>query len=79
MASWQGFMICNNMSEAHDLIDVSEDGTRVLCKICKQQVVLRRDERGVPEKRQYARLFKRWIMQGNDNLFYKYHPEYLKR
>lgn len=74
-------MICDNKSQAHDLITISDGDTamRVLCKLCKRQFVIRKDPfKGVPEKRQYAKLYKRDILQGNDNLLYKYYPQYLK-
>ncbi len=74
-------MKCNNYSEAHDLEIVSEDenAIRAHCKICKSQVVCRKDERGVPEKRQYAKEFKRLILQGNDNLLYKYNEHFMNK
>ena len=70
---------CNNKSSCHDLINICDDkdALRVICKQCHQQYILRKDWRGVPEKRLYAKIFKKDILQGNDNLFYKYHPEYL--
>lgn len=72
-------MICNNKSNCHDLKTIVDDGSaeRVICTICKNQYVLRKDWRGVPEKKLYAKLFKRWVLQGGDNLFYKYNSQYL--
>ena len=73
---------CNNVSQAHDMKIVQEDdcAMRVICNICKNQYTIHKDiNKGVPEKRMYAKLFKRDIMQGNDNLFYKIHPEHLKK
>ncbi len=72
-------MECDNYNECHDLDVIAEDdnGLRVHCKICKNQYMIRKDERGVPEKREYARLFKRFILQGNDNLFYRYNERFL--
>lgn len=72
---------CDNLSEAHDPITLSEDNNamRVYCRICQNQYVIRKESfKNVPENRQYSRIFKRDIMQGNDNLLYKYHPEFLK-
>jgi hypothetical protein len=70
---------CNNISECHDLITITDgDAERVICKICKNQYVLRKDWRGAPEKKLYSKLFKRWTLQGNDNLFYKYNSQYLR-
>lgn len=74
-------MTCNNKSQAHDLVVISDGDTamRVVCKLCKQPIVIRKDPyKGVPEKRHYAKVFKRDILQGNDNLFYKYYPQHLQ-
>lgn len=60
--------------------DISDGDTamRVICTTCWHQYVIRKDPfKEVPEKRQYAKLFKKDILQGNDNLLYKYHPEFL--
>ena len=52
---------------------------RIICQTCKKQIVIRKDPyKGVPEKRQYAEVFKKDILQGNSNLHYKYYPEHLK-
>lgn len=77
----QSALSCDNISEAHDNIIIAEDANamRVICRICKEQNVIRKDWRGSPEKRQYAEIFKRDILQGNDNLLYKYRPDFLKR
>jgi len=74
-------MICNNVSNAHRLKEIDDGDTamRVICQECWKQFTIRKDPiKGVPEKRQYAKIFKRDIMQGNDNLLYKYHHEFLK-
>lgn len=71
-------MTCDNKSQCHDFKTIADtDALRVICKVCYNKYVLRKDWRGVPEKRLYAKLFKRDILQGNDNLFYKYHPQYI--
>lgn len=72
-------MECNNKSNCHNLKTIIDDTSaeRVICTECKHQYVLRKDLRGVPEKRMYAKLFKRNILQGNDNLFYKYNAQFL--
>ena len=72
---------CNNVRACHNMKVLVEErnAVRVICKECKNQYVIHNDWRGAPEKRLYAKLFKRDILQGNDNLFYKYHPEYLKK
>jgi hypothetical protein len=71
---------CDNKSRAHDPITIGEDNNaqRVLCKECKSVIVIRKDWRGAPEKRQYAEVFKRDILQRSENLFYKYYPQYLQ-
>ena len=77
--AFQGY--CDNFFDCHDPITVSEDNNalRVFCKICKDQIVIRKDWRGVPDNRHYSEVFKRYILQGNDNLFYRYYPQHLKR
>lgn len=72
--------ICNNISAAHDPITISDGDTAmlVMCKNCKARYTVRKDPyKGVPEKRQYAQIFRRDILQGGDNLFYKYNPQFL--
>lgn len=74
-------MECNNISDCHDPITVAEDnnGLRILCKQCKHQYIIRKDPNtGAPEKRSYAKYFKRDILQGSDNLFYKIYPQWLR-
>ncbi len=79
MVRTQQEMICNNLSDCHDLVLIVEDQNagRFICKICKQQLVLRKDWRGVYENRAYSKAFKRDVLQGKDNLLYKYHPEFM--
>ncbi len=71
---------CNNKARCHTLQTISDDpeAMRVICVTCKEQYVIRKDHRAVPENRAYSKIFKKDVLQGNDNLFYKYHPEYLK-
>lgn len=73
-------MTCDNKAQCHSLVAISDgdSGMRVLCTNCHTPFVIRKDRfKEVPEKRSYAKIFKKDILQGNDNLFYKYHPEYL--
>lgn len=73
---------CNNVSACHHLVDIfdGDSGMRVLCKDCKRQYVIRKDSyKRVPEIRQYVKMFRKDALQGNDNLFYKYHDNYLVR
>ena len=71
---------CDNVSACHEPYIVGEDeaAERIVCKHCKHQEVIRKDWRGIHEKRKYAEVFRQHILQGNDNLFYKYHPHYLR-
>jgi hypothetical protein len=68
---------CNNITRCHDLIIFEENVTalRAFCKTCRRSYVVRKDGNGNPEKRKYARLFKKDILQRHENLYYKYHPE----
>ena len=72
-------MICNNISHCHNLITIAEDenALRVICTQCNNQYVIRKSPTGAPENRKYSEIFKKDILQGNDNLFYKYYPKYL--
>lgn len=72
---------CNNVSRCHNLIDIKQDenAMRVLCTNCNNQYVIHKHPvKGNPEMREYARLFKKDILQPRDNLFYKYYSQYLK-
>lgn len=73
-------MICDNVQATHDPFVISDDkdALRVGCKQCNQQFVLRKDYRGVPNNREYSKIFKRDVLQGNDNLFYKYYDTNLR-
>ncbi len=74
-------MECNNKSNCHNMHIISDGDTaqRVVCTHCHTQYVIRKHHvKGNPEARQYAKLFKRDILQGNDNLFYKYYPQHLR-
>ena len=72
---------CDNVSNAHDMTLIAEDrnAARYICKTCKEQHVMRKDYRGVQLNRQWSEVFKRDVLQGNDNLFYKIYPQHLKR
>lgn len=71
---------CDNKTKCHAPITIGEDenAMRVICTECKHQYVIRKDWRGVPDNKQYSKIFRRDILHGNDNLFYKYHPEHLR-
>lgn len=71
---------CDNKSQVHDPLTIGEDESamRVFCKQCKRRYVIYKDKvTGAPEKKLYAKIFKRDILQGSDPLFYKIYPHYL--
>lgn len=71
---------CNNVSQCHELRIICDGDSclRVVCTHCWHQYCIRKDPyKGVPENRQYSRVFKREILQGNDNLLYKYFPQFM--
>lgn len=70
---------CDNKSSVHDPVTIGEDyhALRVLCKQCKNQYVIHKDFSLAPEKRMYAKIFKKDILQPKENLFYKAYPQYL--
>lgn len=72
--------ICDNLSACHDPITIGEDGNamRVYCKNCHSVILIRKDHRGIPDNRAYSKVFKKEILQGHDNLFYRYYPWHLK-
>lgn len=71
---------CDNLSFCHDPITISEDSNslRVFCRQCKNQYVIKKDWRGVPDNKMYSQIFKKDILQGHEALFYKYYSQYLK-
>jgi len=72
--------ICDNVSYCHDPIVVGEDDrvVRVYCKQCHEIIPIYKDWRGVVNNKQYSEVFRRDILQGNNPLFYKYYPQYLR-
>ena len=71
-------MKCNNISNCHDPVTISDgDALRVICKQCHHQYIIRKSPNGAPEIKQYAKIFKRDILQPKDPLFYKIYPHYL--
>lgn len=73
---------CDNKSRCHTPKIIAEDqnAMRVICEACNHQYVIRKDPiKGVPENRAYSKIFKKDVLQGNDNLFYKYNPQFLTR
>jgi hypothetical protein len=73
-------MKCNNISKTHNPKTIVDGDTalRVLCIECRHQFTLRKDPfKKVPENREYSKIYKRDILQGKDNLFYKYYSQYM--
>lgn len=73
-------MICDNQAYCHNPIIIGEDknAIRVACDHCWAMAIIRKHPvKNVPENRQYSKFFKKDILQGDDNLFYKYHSELL--
>ncbi len=71
---------CDNFSDLHSPQVIGEDNNavRVICTKCKNQYIIHKDWRGIPENREYSRIFKMDIIQGHENLFYKLHPQHLR-
>ena len=71
---------CDSVSNVHDPVTIGEDASalRVFCKQCKHTYVICKSPNGAPEKKQYAKVFKRDILQPRDPMFYKIYPHYLR-
>ncbi len=70
----------NNLEHCHKPITIGEDNNALkwICTECKEHGIIRKDARGVLLNREYAKVYRREILQPNTNLFYKYYPQYLK-
>lgn len=65
---------CDNRTSAHLLEEKSGKGGIVAhCIICRRTYYLRTNKNGAPDKKQYAKLFYRDIVQPNKPLYYKIH------
>ena len=64
---------CDNINQSHDNIVITEtdDGLRVICKICKKVNILRKDRDSRFNNRQYIKVFKRDTAQPGSNLYYR--------
>lgn len=70
---------CDGVSQVHDPLVINDiDAVVAVCRLCKQQIVLRMDKEGRMNNRDYTKFFKRDILQPSENLYYKVHPEYLQ-
>lgn len=72
---------CDGINDLHDcaVISFDENAVRMICKECKEQIVVRLDERGVPERRQGAEILQRLILHPNDRLFDKYYSRHARQ
>lgn len=73
---------CDNKSRCHDPITIfdNKEAVVIYCKSCYNKWVVRKYPiKEVPERRLFAKLFKRDILQPRENLFYKYYPQYMSR
>ena len=67
---------CDNKSRTHSpkVIGEGDEAMRVYCTTCHRRYIIHKDRiTGAPEKRLYAKIFKKEILQQSDNLFYKYY------
>lgn len=72
---------CDNKSACHTIVAISEDecAQRVTCVTCKRQYVLRKDAyTGSYERRRAAKILRKDILQGHQNLFYRYYPQWIR-
>ncbi len=73
--------VCDNVRECHDMrtpLTDAKGGERAFCRICKRTYYLRHNKNGQPDKKQYAKLYYRWIVQPNKPLYYHVHPDAMK-
>lgn len=72
---------CDNIAYVHQPRGCGEDDNagRWICERCWNVYVLRKDWRGVYENREYSKIFKQAVLQGSDNLFYKYYEQFLAK
>lgn len=68
-------MICDGVNELHDPkpIAIGDNAIRCYCTVCQEQIIIRLDERGTPERRQYYEVFKRHALNPTSPLFDKYY------
>lgn len=70
---------CDNVTQAHLMVERADTGGIVAyCKLCNRTYYLKTNKNGAPDKRQYAKLFYRDIVQPNHPLYYRIHPEKMK-
>ena len=70
-------MRCDNVSSLHLVEIIHDDASAIVghCKICGDQQVFRKDPDGRVDNHTYSEFFKRDIIQPDQTLFFKYHPE----
>lgn len=72
---------CDNKSRTHSpkVIGEGKDAMRVICVSCHRRYIIHKDPiTGAPEKRLYAKIFKKDILQMSDNLFFKYYKHHVR-
>lgn len=70
---------CDNVTQAHLMVEIeAKGGLRAYCKLCRRTYYLRTNKHGAPDKKLYAKLFYRDIVQPNKPLYYKIHPEKMR-
>lgn len=70
---------CDNKTNAHLMVDRTEKGgIRTYCKLCNRTYYLRTNKNGAPNKREYAKLFYRDIVQPSRPLYYKIHSQKMR-
>lgn len=71
---------CDNKSKCHNVEVIGEDNSAIrwYCNECHECGTIYKDWRGVPDNIEYSRVFKRLILQGGDDLLYRYYPHHLK-
>ena len=72
---------CDNFSRTHNLELCSEDDNcaRLFCRECGNYVLIRKDYDGKYNKKQSDEAFKRFSIQPQEPLFYKYYPQHLRK
>lgn len=56
----------------------AKGGIITYCRICNRTYYIKTNRNGAPDKRQYAKLFYRDVVQPNKPLYYKIHREKMK-
>jgi hypothetical protein len=73
-------MTCDNIHSCHDLDTITEtkEAIKEGCNVCGEVVIIKKDAKGNPERRQYAEAHRKEILQPGENLYYLYHHAQLR-